>query len=72
MGAAEYSFLVLMSDGVSGELSDQEVVDVVKEAKTPEQGARDVVAFAGDVGRIGDNASCLVVRLGGWERRGEG
>ncbi|PGH15891.1 hypothetical protein AJ79_02058 [Helicocarpus griseus UAMH5409] len=72
MGAAEYSFLVLMSDGVSGAVSDQEVVDVVKEAKTPEEGAKDVVAFATEVGDVGDNATCLVVRLGGWERRGEG
>ncbi|RFU27403.1 hypothetical protein B7463_g8935, partial [Scytalidium lignicola] len=39
---AEYSFLVLVSDGVSGTLDDQEIVDVVKEAKTPEQGARDL------------------------------
>ena len=69
---AEYSFLVLISDGVSGTLSDQEVVDVVKEAKTPEQGARDVVGFATEVSREGDNATCLVVRLGGWERRIEG
>ncbi|MCJ1374076.1 hypothetical protein MMC20_005306 [Loxospora ochrophaea] len=70
--AAEFSFLVLISDGVSGTLPDQEVVDVVKEAKTPEQGARDVVAFATEVSTEGDNATCLVVRLGGWERRGEG
>lgn len=72
MGPAEYSFLVLMSDGVSGTLSDQEVVDIVKEAKTPDQGARDVVAFATEVSSDGDNATCLVVRLGGWERRQEG
>ncbi len=72
MGAAEYSFLVLCSDGVSGTLTDQEIVDVVKEAKTPEQGAKDVVDFAGEVTRDGDNATCIVVRLGGWERRGEG
>ena len=47
---------------------------MVKEAKTPEQGARDVVGFATEVGAEsgGDNATCLVVRLGGWERRGEG
>ncbi|KAI9660613.1 MAG: hypothetical protein M1821_009965 [Bathelium mastoideum] len=72
---AEYSFLVLCSDGVSGTLSDQEIVDVVKEAKTPEQGARDVVGFATEVGGGGgdaDNATTLVVRLGGWERRSEG
>ncbi|KAI9048058.1 hypothetical protein LZ554_007855 [Drepanopeziza brunnea f. sp. 'monogermtubi'] len=72
LAPAEYSFLVLVSDGVSGTLSDQEIVDVVKEAKTPEQGARDVVSFATEVSREGDNATCLVVRLGGWERRIEG
>lgn len=69
---AQYSFLVLMSDGVSGTLTDQEVVDIIKEAKTPEQGSNDVVQFATEVSRDGDNATCLVIRLGGWERRGEG
>ncbi|KAE8144440.1 protein serine/threonine phosphatase 2C [Aspergillus avenaceus] len=72
MAPAEFSFLVLMSDGISGTLPDQEVVDIIKEAKTPEQGARDVVRFATDVTKEGDNATCLVVRLGGWERRLEG
>ena len=72
LAAAEYSFLVLMSDGISGTLGDQEIVDIVKEAKTPEQGARDVVTFATEVSQEGDNATCLVVRLGGWERRSEG
>lgn len=72
LGPAEYSFLVLMSDGVSGTLSDQEVCDIIKEAKTPEQGSKDVVSFTADVSKDGDNATCLVVRLGGWERRGEG
>ena len=72
LGAAEYSFLILISDGVSGTLSDQEVIDIVKEAKTPEQGARDVISFATDVTAEGDNATCICVRLGGWERRLEG
>lgn len=72
LAPAEYSFMVLISDGVSGTLSDQDIVDVVKEAKTPEQGARDVVSFATEVSEEGDNATCLVVRLGGWERRSEG
>jgi protein phosphatase PTC6 len=75
LAPAEYSFLVLCSDGVSGHLSDQEIVDIVKEAKTPEQAARDIVSFAVETstGSEGaDNATGLVVRLGGWERRGEG
>ncbi|KAK1251117.1 hypothetical protein MKX07_005672 [Trichoderma sp. CBMAI-0711] len=72
LSPAEYSFLVLMSDGVSGTLSDQEIVDVIKEAKTPEEGARRVVDYATEVSDDGDNATCQVVRLGGWERRSEG
>ncbi|KAL6707452.1 Protein phosphatase 2C 6 [Coniothyrium glycines] len=74
LSPAEYSFLVLCSDGVSGHLSDQEIVDIVKEAKTPEQAARDIVSFAVETATNdgADNATGLVVRLGGWERRGEG
>ncbi|KAF2849178.1 protein phosphatase-like protein 2c [Plenodomus tracheiphilus IPT5] len=74
LSPAEYSFLILCSDGVSGHLSDQEIVDIVKEAKTPEQAARDVVSFAVETSSNdgADNATGLVVRLGGWERRGEG
>jgi protein phosphatase PTC6 len=72
LGPAQYSFLVLTSDGVSGTLSDQEIVDIIKEAKTPEQGSKDVVSYATEVSTNGDNATCLVVRLGGWERRSEG
>ena len=72
LGAGEFAFLCLCSDGVSGTMSDQEIVDVVKEAKTPEQGARDVISYATEVSDDGDNATCLVVRLGGWERRQEG
>lgn len=72
MGPAQYSFLVLMSDGISGTLSDQEIVDVVKEARTPEEGAKKLVSYATEVSSNGDNATCQVVRLGGWERRSEG
>lgn len=72
----EGSFLVLCSDGVNGILSDQEIVDVAKEARTPEEAAKAVVALSEElaVGEKGDadNATCIVVRLGGWERRSEG
>ncbi|KAM0794528.1 phosphatase 2C-like domain-containing protein [Usnea florida] len=72
LAPSEYAFMVLVSDGVSGGVGDQEIVDLVKEAKTPELGAREVVSFATEVGSDGDNATALVVRLGGWERRSEG
>jgi protein phosphatase PTC6 len=72
IGPAQYSFLILMSDGISGTLSDQESVDIVKEAKTPEEGAKIVVEYATEVSKDGDNATCQVIRLGGWERRSEG
>jgi protein phosphatase PTC6 len=69
---AGYAFMVLMSDGVCGHLDDQEIVDVVKEAKTPAQASTDLVNFAVETSEDADNATCLVVRLGGWERRSEG
>ena len=72
LGPGEYSFLVLISDGISGALGDQEVVDIVKESKTPEIAAREIVAFATEVSAEADNATALVIRLGGWERRSEG
>ncbi|WPG99095.1 Hypothetical protein R9X50_00190400 [Acrodontium crateriforme] len=73
LAPAEYAFAVLVSDGVSGHLDDQEIVDVVKEAKTPAQAADDLVGFAVEVApESADNATALVVRLGGWERRTEG
>lgn len=69
---SEWSFMVLVSDGISGTLSDQEIVDIAKEARTPDQGARDIVGFATEIAVEADNATALVVRLGGWERRSEG
>ncbi|KAL8937132.1 MAG: hypothetical protein Q9216_004579 [Gyalolechia sp. 2 TL-2023] len=72
LAPAEYAFMVLVTDGVTNEASDQDIVDIVKECRTPEEGAKAVVAFATETGKDGDNATCLVVRLGGWERRIEG
>lgn len=75
LSPAEYAFVVLCSDGVCGHLEDQEVVDIVKEAKTPAEAGAELVKFAVEVGGTetgADNATALVVRLGGWERRSEG
>ena len=72
LSPGEYSFMVLVSDGVTNAAGDQEIVDIVKEARTPEEGARAVVGYATEVGEDGDNATAIVVRMGGWERRLEG
>ena len=68
----EFSFMVLMTDGISGTLSDQEVVDIVADSRTPDEGAKALVDFACTVTKEGDNASAMVVRLGGWEKRAPG
>ncbi|KAI4140544.1 MAG: hypothetical protein L6R39_005752, partial [Caloplaca ligustica] len=60
LAAAEYAFMALVSDGVTNEASDQEIVDIVKECRTPEEGAKAAVAFATETGKEGDNATCLV------------
>lgn len=70
---AEYAFMVIVSDGVTASLNDQEIVDIVKEAKTPDAASLKLVQFAVEVGGSeADNATAQVVRLGGWERRQEG
>lgn len=67
------SFIVLISDGVTNNLSDQEIVDLIKtnfnnrgvNRGNPSKGAEEVVGFVECIGGD-DNATCLVVRLGGW------
>lgn len=60
-----YSFMVMFSDGVSGVLSDQEIVDLIKFAKEPAKAAEDIVKLAETLG-TDDNATCCVVRLPAW------
>jgi protein phosphatase PTC6 len=69
---SEHAFMVLVSDGISGTLTDQEIVDIVKECNTPEEGAKELVEFAEEVTGEGDNTTAMVVRLGGWEKRTDG
>jgi len=69
LAPGEYAFAVLVSDGISAVLGDQEIVDIVKECNTPEEAARDLAEFVDEVGDVGDNATALVIRLGGWEKR---
>lgn len=66
-------FLILCSDGVSNEITDQEAADIVmntfnlrghKQA-TPQVCAEEVVKFIEYIGGD-DNSTCLVIRLNGW------
>lgn len=67
------SFLVLCSDGVHNELTDQEIADIVMShfnlvghpRATPQLCAEEIVKFVEYIGGD-DNATCLVIRLNGW------
>lgn len=69
------SFIVLVSDGVTNYLSDQEIVDLIMtnfnnrgvNKGSPSKCAEEVIGFVECIGGD-DNATCLVVRLGGWGR----
>ena len=65
LGAEEYAFIVLCTDGITGVMSDQEIVDIIKGVKEPGDAAKEVVSFAESLG-TDDNSSCVIVRLSGW------
>lgn len=68
-------FLVLCTDGVTNEITDQEIADIVMvhfnmkghPKATPQLCAEEVVKFVEYIGGD-DNATCLVLRLNGWGR----
>lgn len=72
-------FFVLVSDGVTGLVSDQEMADIVIATAnmrgsgrgTPQQAAEEIVKYAETLGGD-DNATCLVVRLAGWGKWPDG
>lgn len=73
------AFLVIVSDGVTGMVSDQEMADIVMRTAsmrgsgrgTPQQAAEEIVKYAETLGGD-DNATCLVVRLSGWNKWPQG
>lgn len=74
-GSGDESFLVIVSDGVTSMMSDQEIVDIVMSTEnrggsrrgTPQLAAEEVVKYAEALGGD-DNATCMVIRLGGWTK----
>ncbi|GAA6018856.1 hypothetical protein JCM8202_002261 [Rhodotorula sphaerocarpa] len=65
----EFSHLILLSDGITDSLSDQEIVDLTRGIRDPAQAAKKIVSFAEDIGAE-DNLTCLVVPLPGFGRMG--
>lgn len=61
----EYAFIIGFSDGVGEKVSDQEIVDLCREAAHPSDAAKAVLAFAEELGAE-DNGTVLVVPLKGW------
>ncbi|KAJ1883692.1 Protein phosphatase 2C 6, partial [Kickxella alabastrina] len=60
------AFVVIVSDGLTGVLTDQEIVDVVKGCSTPAVAARRLVDVAERLGSD-DNMTALVLRLPAWD-----
>lgn len=46
----DWAFLVLLSDGITDSMSDQEVIDLVRGCPSPTRAAAKIVKFAEDVG----------------------
>ncbi|ORZ05730.1 phosphatase 2C-like domain-containing protein [Lobosporangium transversale] len=63
--ANEAAFLVLISDGISSVMSNQEVVDCVKLESNPTQAAANVLNLAEQLGAE-DNCTVMVVKLPAW------
>lgn len=61
----KWAYMVLVSDGVSSILSDDEVADLARDAPDPKVAAERILAFVEELGGE-DNATALVVPLAGW------
>ncbi|THH33537.1 hypothetical protein EUX98_g638 [Antrodiella citrinella] len=60
-----YSHITLISDGISSVVSDDEMSDLARDARTPHEAAKRILSFAQDMGSE-DNLTALVVPLSGW------
>jgi len=59
--------MVLVSDGVSSMVSDDEIVDLTRGTMDPKVAADQIVSFSQELGG-GDNATAIVVPLASWGR----
>jgi len=61
----DWASMVVVSDGISSALSDDEIVDLTRNAPTPKAAADRILSFAQEIGAW-DNATAIVVPLAGW------
>ncbi|KAH8556617.1 phosphatase 2C-like domain-containing protein [Umbelopsis sp. PMI_123] len=59
------AFMVLITDGITSVMTDQEVIDIVKQYDEPQEAAKELVNIAEQFGTE-DNTTCLVVRFNKW------
>lgn len=57
--------MAIVSDGIASILSDDEIVDLAREAPTPKAAADRILSFSQELGGE-DNATVIVVPLAGW------
>ncbi|KAJ2920813.1 hypothetical protein H1R20_g16280, partial [Candolleomyces eurysporus] len=65
LNGEEWAYLVLVSDGISSILSDDEIVDLARDAPDPRTAAKRILDFSQELGGE-DNATAIVVPLAGW------
>ena len=57
--------MVLVSDGISSVVSDQEIVDLARGAANPKHAATRILSFAEEMGSS-DNMTAIVLPFAGW------
>lgn len=65
LNGSDWAYMILVSDGVSSILSDDEIVDLARNAPDPRTAAQRIVSFSQELGGD-DNATAIVVPLAGW------
>ncbi|KAE9408214.1 protein serine/threonine phosphatase 2C [Gymnopus androsaceus JB14] len=61
----EWAYIILVSDGVSSTLSDDEIVDLARDAPDPKAAADAILSFVEELGGE-DNLTAIVLPLSGW------
>jgi len=61
----DWAFMVLVSDGISSVVSDQEIVDLARGATSPKHAAKRILSFAEEMGSS-DNMTAIVLPFSGW------